>query len=109
MNVSMVKAAFSALLLIFLCIFGALTMVIGKALHLRLVESFPLFFHGLACRLFSLTCEIEGLPSAAQPTLYVANHVSYLDVLHTTLGISSMAYKGFISYYIDILVSYSYI
>lgn len=80
MNVSMLKAAFSALLLIFLCIFGALTMVIGKALHLRLVESFPLFFHGLVCRLFSLRCEIEGTPSAAQPTLYVANHVSYLDV-----------------------------
>ena len=79
-RVSIIKASFSALFLVFWCIFGALTMTVAKAMRLRLAKSFPLFFHALVCRLCSLRCEIEGTPSAAQPTLYVANHVSYLDV-----------------------------
>ena len=55
-------------------------MLFAKAFRLRLTESFPLLFHSLVCRLFSLQCEYVGAPTTDQPALYVSNHVSYLDV-----------------------------
>ena len=79
-RVSKVKAAASAAVLVFWCIFGALTMLFAKAFRLRLTESFPLLFHSFVCRLFSLQCECVGAPTTDQPALYVSNHVSYLDV-----------------------------
>ena len=77
---SNIKATLSAVCLIFWCIFGALTMLFAKALRLRLAESFPLVFHGFACRLFSLRREQLGSPATGQTVVYVSNHVSYLDV-----------------------------
>ena len=79
-RVSWVKAAFSALLLAFWCMFGALSMLFAKAFRLRFIDSLPLLFHGFVCRLFSLQCEFVGVPRSDEHTLYVSNHVSYLDV-----------------------------
>jgi len=55
-------------------------MLFARAFRLNLTESFPLIFHGFVCKLFSLKLEHIGVPTANQPTLYVSNHVSYLDV-----------------------------
>lgn len=44
--------------------------------YLRLI---PIFHAGL-CRIFGLRVEVSGTLSTTPPTLYVSNHISYLDV-----------------------------
>lgn len=39
------------------------------------------WFHRRACGLLGLAVRVSGVPSPVRPTLYVANHVSYLDVV----------------------------
>ena len=79
-KISKLKAAISALFLVFWCLATTVTMIFARTFQLPLAISFPLVFHAIVCKLFSLQCEIVGAPSTDQPTLYVANHVSYLDV-----------------------------
>lgn len=79
-EVSNIKATLSALFMVFWCIFGALSMTLAKLFRPQLAQSFPLFFHGVVCKLCSLKCETVGTPVAKSPVLYVSNHVSYLDV-----------------------------
>ncbi len=40
----------------------------------------PIFWHKMICRAFKLDIEVEGQPSKEQQTIYVSNHVSYLDI-----------------------------
>ena len=53
----------------------------------------PRWYHRRVCRLLGMRIERLGQPSAAHPTLYVANHVSYLDieVLGALLEVSFVA------------------
>lgn len=44
----------------------------------------PLFYHRLCARIFGFRIQVHGQPSADRPTLYVSNHVSYMDI--TVLG-----------------------
>lgn len=46
----------------------------------RLASLLPLAYHRLCCRLLGFTVECHGAPSARRPTLFVANHTSYLDI-----------------------------
>ncbi len=46
----------------------------------RLAERIPVAYHRLCCRLFGLAVERRGTISTARPTLFVANHSSYLDI-----------------------------
>ncbi|MDR6293734.1 1-acyl-sn-glycerol-3-phosphate acyltransferase [Inquilinus ginsengisoli] len=46
----------------------------------RLQTSLPAFYHRVCCRILGLGVEIRGTPSAAAPTLFVSNHLSYLDI-----------------------------
>jgi 1-acyl-sn-glycerol-3-phosphate acyltransferase len=46
----------------------------------RLQTSLPAFYHRICCRILGLGVEIRGTPSAAAPTLFVSNHLSYLDI-----------------------------
>lgn len=41
----------------------------------------PLFYHRLCARIFGFRIQVHGQPSAASPTLYVSNHVSYMDIM----------------------------
>ncbi len=43
-------------------------------------KSFPLWFHRRVTRLFGLRVQRRGRQSRVAPTLYIANHVSYLDI-----------------------------
>ncbi len=79
-EVSRFRAVLAALFLIFWCTFGALVMLVAKTLRLSLADSFPLFFHGVMCRLFALRPQVHGAPVSGVPTLFVANHISYMDV-----------------------------
>ncbi len=38
-------------------------------------------FHAVCCRAFGIEIEVRGDPAAARPTLFAANHTSYLDIL----------------------------
>jgi 1-acyl-sn-glycerol-3-phosphate acyltransferase len=58
-----------------------------------LVDRLPVFYHRLCCRIFGLRIEVRGTPSPVRPTLFVANHTSYIDieVLSTVLTVSFVA------------------
>ena len=79
--ISRLKMAVNVLLLVVWILLGALTMLVAKLTRWRWLEySFPLLFHGQVSRLFGLQPEIGGEPISTVPTLFVANHVSYMDV-----------------------------
>jgi lyso-ornithine lipid O-acyltransferase len=40
----------------------------------------PHLYHRLCCRIFGLELQVVGAVSPVRPTLFVANHVSYLDI-----------------------------
>lgn len=54
----------------------ALLLATSPALARRL----PHVYHRLICRMMGIELDIRGQISAHRPTLFVANHVSYLDV-----------------------------
>jgi 1-acyl-sn-glycerol-3-phosphate acyltransferase len=43
-------------------------------------KRFPQWYHKRCLRLLGLRTETHGTPSTTHPTLFVANHVSYLDI-----------------------------
>jgi len=43
-------------------------------------KRFPQWYHRRCLRLLGLRTETHGTPSSTHPTLFVANHVSYLDI-----------------------------
>ena len=45
-----------------------------------LSRRFPAFYHRVCCRILGFHVEAEGERSAHRPTLFVANHSSYLDI-----------------------------
>ncbi len=49
-------------------------------LRSRLAEWLPRFYHGLCCRVLGIRVIVRGPMSAERPTLFVANHLSYLDI-----------------------------
>ena len=53
---------------------------IGLLLRRSWVATFPCFYHRQCCRILGLKVHRVGRPTAARPTLFVANHVSYLDI-----------------------------
>ena len=44
----------------------------------------PILYHRLCAKIFGFRIRIHGSPSASRPTLFVSNHVSYMDI--TILG-----------------------
>jgi lyso-ornithine lipid O-acyltransferase len=40
----------------------------------------PLYFHRAMCRILGVHLKVRGVPSEKTPTLYVANHTSYIDI-----------------------------
>jgi lyso-ornithine lipid O-acyltransferase len=53
----------------------------------------PHVYHKLCCRIMGLRVRVVGQPAKARPTLFVSNHVSYLDipVLGSVLPVSFVA------------------
>jgi 1-acyl-sn-glycerol-3-phosphate acyltransferase len=52
----------------------------GLLLRCRWVARFPCFYHRHCCRILGLKVRRIGHPANARPVLYVANHVSYIDI-----------------------------
>ena len=63
---------------------SAVTQIAILAARLPLRQRFPRWYHRQCCRIFGIRIERRGRQSRTSPTLYVANHASYLDV--TVLG-----------------------
>ena len=76
----------SALRLVRVVAYCALTfslMPVQAALLLvrsPLAARLPPFYHRLVCRILGIAIERRGVPSPVRPTLFVANHTSYLDI-----------------------------
>lgn len=47
----------------------------------RFAVTLPLFYHRTCWRILGISVEVHGTMSAARPTLFVANHSSYLDIM----------------------------
>jgi 1-acyl-sn-glycerol-3-phosphate acyltransferase len=58
--------------------------VVALVLKLPLRTTLPYWYHRHCCRLLGIRVERRGRQSRQRPTLYVANHVSYMDI--TVLG-----------------------
>jgi 1-acyl-sn-glycerol-3-phosphate acyltransferase len=54
--------------------------LLAVSLHWPLRKSLPLWYHRRTCRILGIRIEKRGRPSHRHPTLFVANHVSYLDI-----------------------------
>jgi 1-acyl-sn-glycerol-3-phosphate acyltransferase len=46
----------------------------------KLARRLPYVYHRLVCRIFGIDLDIRGTISSHRPTLFVANHISYLDI-----------------------------
>ncbi len=55
----------------------AVALVTGRRMR-RLI---PRFYHTLCARIFGFDVRVRGQPSSAAPTLFVANHISYTDIM----------------------------
>jgi 1-acyl-sn-glycerol-3-phosphate acyltransferase len=74
-------AALGALLAWLVWTLALLPVQIGAvALDLRLARRLPMLYHRGVCRLFGLDVRTSGAISPVRPTLFVANHSSYLDI-----------------------------
>jgi len=55
-----------------------------QALLLALKANFsrrlPTIYHRLVCRVFAIDLDVHGAVSTVRPTLFICNHVSYLDI-----------------------------
>jgi 1-acyl-sn-glycerol-3-phosphate acyltransferase len=80
----MVSSAFSAAsrLTAYLALTLPLMPVQALLLLVRspLARRLPHVYHRLSCRVLGLEVRIVGQISSARPTLFVANHISYLDI-----------------------------
>jgi 1-acyl-sn-glycerol-3-phosphate acyltransferase len=50
------------------------------ALNLPVTESLPVWYHRQCCRILGIAIKRRGRLSRKRPTLFAANHVSYLDI-----------------------------
>lgn len=67
-------------------LYAALTLAlipvqaVAVMLRLPLSRRLPMWYHRVCCRLLGIRLEVFGRRSRARPTLFVANHTSYLDI-----------------------------
>jgi 1-acyl-sn-glycerol-3-phosphate acyltransferase len=67
----------------------ALLLALGASLARRL----PRWYHRRCCAILGLELRVRGAPAEGQPTLFVANHVSYLDIV----ALSTLADLSFVA------------
>lgn len=74
------RVIFSTLLLMVWCVLMLCLFVFWRLVHQSSIEKLYFIFHGGCCCLFNLHCKVEGEISHRRPTLFLSNHISYLDV-----------------------------
>ena len=89
----------SALAFFRACLYVTLTLplmpvqALFVALDLRAARALPRWYHARCARLFGLDIRVTGAPVPDAPTLIIANHVSYLDIV----VFSSLAETSFVA------------
>ncbi len=53
---------------------------VASRLRLPLARRLPRFYHRTVCRILGIRFEVIGRRSRRRPTLFIANHTSYLDI-----------------------------
>lgn len=79
-SVSKIKMVISLLLLIIWMLAVVLIFVVARLIRLPGASNLSLLFHWGALKCFNLTCVVEGTPCVDRPTLYISNHISYIDI-----------------------------
>jgi len=79
-SVSKIKITLSAILLSIWMLSMIVIFLAGKALHIPGTQNLIMVFHKGVVRLLNLECVIEDLPEPHRPTLYISNHISYMDI-----------------------------
>ncbi len=77
---SQVTAVFRAFLYVTLTVALIPVQAVALLLRLPLSRRLPMWYHRICCRLLGIRLEVFGRRSRARPTLFVANHTSYLDI-----------------------------
>jgi len=90
---SSLRAAAAIALWLTVTLLASPVQLAALATSRRLANRIPHLYHRFTCRLIGARVECVGAPSAAQPTLFIANHVSWLDImaLAATLEVSFVA------------------
>lgn len=80
-KISTLKQILCTLLFLIWMVIGCSIMLIAKITRWQgLKFGFPLVLHGVISFLFGLRPQASGEPISKVPTLFVANHVTYMDV-----------------------------
>ena len=66
--------------LILLCLVAPPLFLGARLLSPAIADQVVRWFHRNVCRCFNLSVAVSGTPSPARPTLFLANHASYMDV-----------------------------
>ena len=66
--------------LLLLCAVAPLLFLAAKLLSAKAADQVVRWFHRKVCRCFNLSVEVSGHSSAETPTVFFANHASYMDV-----------------------------
>lgn len=74
-------AARRLLLYVLLTVLALPVQVILLGLRSPLRDRFPVVYHRLCLRILGIEVLLHGVPSRQRPTLFVANHSSYLDIM----------------------------
>ena len=79
-SVSKIKLVLSLLLLIAWMLVLVPFFIIGTALRIPGAENLALLFHRGVLLCFNIECVTEGEVVTSRPTLYISNHISYIDI-----------------------------
>jgi 1-acyl-sn-glycerol-3-phosphate acyltransferase len=74
------RVTVSTLLLVIWVVVMVLIYLCWKGLRLPRIKQCYIIFHSGCCWIFNLRCHVSGKISTARPTLFLSNHVSYLDI-----------------------------
>ena len=78
--VSRARTVVAAIALGLWCVVLPASFYIAKLFGYRKLQNIPMLFHRGCCRIVGLRVNVSGAMSSARPTLFVCNHISYLDV-----------------------------
>jgi 1-acyl-sn-glycerol-3-phosphate acyltransferase len=87
---SPIRSILTIMLFLFWILLMFPVLLLYKFFNNKNIHMFYLLFHKGACRIFALRCHVRGQVSAHRPTLFLSNHISYLDII--ALGSCTPAY-----------------
>jgi 1-acyl-sn-glycerol-3-phosphate acyltransferase len=79
-SVSKAKVALSVALLSMWILSMVALFLLGTLLHIPGANNVIVVFHKGVVRLLNLECVVDDMPDEHRPTLYISNHISYMDI-----------------------------